>query len=106
MRQYPIWNRINSCAYKNGNKSFGVKEHSETEVVVGTSSSNSHPFLTHKVTHRQHEDGSRTYRFFVDGILIKEATLTKDGKYSVELGSPLALFLKAVEVVEDGKLKV
>ena len=82
MRSYPIWNRINSCAYKNSNKSYGVKEHSETSVVVGTSASNSHPFLTHKVTHRLHADGSRTYRFYVDNKLIKEAVLTKDGKYS------------------------
>ena len=83
MRSYPIWNRIFSCAYKNGNKSFGVKEHSKTEVVVGTSASNSHPFLTHKVTHHKFEDGSRRYRFYVDGKLIKEAVLTKGGEYSI-----------------------
>lgn len=28
MRQYKIWNKINSCLYKNSNKSYGVNDHS------------------------------------------------------------------------------
>ena len=51
MRMYPIWNEINSCAYKNG-KSYGVKRVGEVSVLVGTSAKNSHHFIDHKVTHR------------------------------------------------------
>ena len=76
-RQYPIWNRISSCAYKNGNKSYGVREHSEVEVCIGTSSMNSNHFLDHKLTHKKHENGDRTYWFSVDNVVIKKALLKK-----------------------------
>ena len=89
MRQYPIWNNIQSCAYsatsgRTGNKSYGVKEHNECNVLIGTSRSNSHEFLTHKVTHRQHENGDREYRFFVDDVCIKIALLRK-GANEIEI---------------------
>ena len=93
MRQYPIWNNINSCAYKSrrdingnstGNKSYGVKEHGECEIVIGTSSRNSHHFLNHKTTHRLLDNGDRSYRFYVDGIVIKEAILKK-GEKEIEI---------------------
>ena len=76
MRMYPIWNEINSCAYKNG-KSYGVKRVGEVSVLVGTSASNSHHFIDHKVTHRLMENGDRIYRFYVDDKLIKESILKK-----------------------------
>tara|TARA_R110002020_G_scaffold460537_1_gene679094 strand:+ start:329 stop:616 length:288 start_codon:yes stop_codon:yes gene_type:complete len=83
MRQYPIWCNINSCAYSqkqggsSGNKSYGIKEHGECEIVIGTSSRNSHHFLNHKTTHRLLDNGDRSYRFYVDGVVIKEAILKK-----------------------------
>ena len=82
MRQYPIWCNINSCAYKSnggstGNKSYGIKEHGECEIVIGTSSRNSHHFLNHKTTHRLLDNGDNSYRFYVDGVVIKEAILKK-----------------------------
>ena len=81
-RSYPIWNKVTACIYSSA-KSYGVRETGEVEVVVGTSGSNSHPFLRHKTTHRLHDDGSRTYRFYVDGLCLKEATLKK-GATSLE----------------------
>ena len=53
MRQYPIYNIVTACIYKNGtptswhtgSKSYGVKETGDVEVRVGTSSKNSHTFL-------------------------------------------------------------
>ena len=76
MKQYPIWNIINSCIYK-GQKSYGVKNHGDVEIRVGTSSMNSYKFVEHSITHRQHEDGSREYRFKVDGKVIKTGILKK-----------------------------
>ena len=76
MRQYPIWNQIQACIYK-GAKSYGVREEGAVKVLVGTSSMNSHHFLTHVVTHRLHEDGSREYRFYIDGEVVKTAVLQK-----------------------------
>jgi|TARA_R100001143_G_C3337127_1_gene122446 hypothetical protein len=76
MRQYPIWNKITACIYKAG-KSYGVKNNGEVEIFVGTSSSNSHAFVTHAVTHREHENGDREYRFHIDGDCVKRAILRK-----------------------------
>ena len=88
MKSYPIWNKIQSCAYANkpggtGNKSYGIKEHGETNIVVGTSASNSHEFITHKTTHKQHENGDREYRFYISELsggmkLIRRAILRKN----------------------------
>ena len=76
MKQYPIWNIINSCVDK-GAKSYGVREHGDVEIRVGTSSGNSYTFVEHSITHRIHEDGSREYRFYVDGEVIKTGILKK-----------------------------
>jgi hypothetical protein len=83
MRSYPIWNIVTACIYKggeNGSKSYGVKETGEVEVRVGTSASNSHTFLRHTTTHRLLDDGSREYRFYINGECIKRATLVKGGE--------------------------
>ena len=80
-RSYPIWNEIKSCAYKQENKSYGVKETGEVTVNVGTSAINSHVFVKHTVTHRLLNDGSREYRFYLDGLCIKKATLTKNKEF-------------------------
>ena len=89
-RAYPIWNNVTACIYK-GAKSYGVRENGTVEVRVGTSASNSHLFLTHTVTHRQHANGDREYRFYINGKLITSATLAKGAaeldKSSVLLGS-------------------
>lgn len=78
-QSYPVWNQVTACIYKS-NKSYGVRKEGAVDIKIGTSGSNSFHFVSHKVTHRQHEDGSRTYRFYVDGVLIKEATLTKQNE--------------------------
>ena len=82
MKSYPIWNKIQACIYK-GAKSYGVRKEGVVNVLVGTSASNSHDFLTHTTTHREHADGSREYRFYVDKQLVKQAILRK-GAASLE----------------------
>jgi len=77
---YPIWCKINSCAYANygsgtGNKSFGIKKHSDTEIRVGTSSKNSHHFLSHRTTCRDLPNGDRSFHFYIDDKLFKSALL-------------------------------
>ena len=74
MKSYPIWNKIEACIYK-GAKSYGVKEDGRNEILIGTSANNSHSFVTTRVTHKKHDDGSRTYHFYLDNKLIKTATL-------------------------------
>ena len=84
-RSYPIWNKIQACIYK-ASKCYGVKNDGLNEVLIGTSRSNSHSFVRTRVTHRKHEDGSRTYHFYIDDKLYKKATLKKkDNKPLIEL---------------------
>ena len=70
MKQYPIWNIINSCIYK-GAKSYGVRDHGDVEVRVGTSSRNSYTFVEHSISHRLHDDG----KVIKTGILKKGADM-------------------------------
>ena len=75
-RQYPIWNIITACIYKGG-KSYGVKNTGEVEIRVGTSSSNSHTFLKHRVTHRKDEQGNQSFYFFINDVCIAKSFLHK-----------------------------
>ena len=76
MKNYPIWNKITACIYK-ANRSYGVRETGDVSVVVGTGKSDSHAFVDHSTTFRQHDNGDREYRFYVDGKCIKSAVLKK-----------------------------
>ncbi len=77
MASYPIWNKITACIYK-GSKCFGVRNDGLNEILIGTSKSNSHEFVKTRVTHKKHEDGTRTYHFYLDDKLIKKATLINE----------------------------
>mgnify|MGYP003127411398 CR=1 FL=1 len=98
-RQYPIWNIITACIYKSG-KSYGVKNTGEVEIRVGTSSSNSHTFLKHRVTHREDEQGNKTFYFYVDDVCFKKGYLKKGGElqtinnYSVNTSRNASLIKK------------
>ena len=84
-RSYPIWNKIQACIYK-ASKCYGVKNDGLNEVLIGTSKSNSHSFVRTRVTHKKHDDGTRTYHFYIDDKLYKKATLKKkDNKPLIEL---------------------
>jgi hypothetical protein len=72
-RQYPIYNIINSCAYKRGNKSYGIREHGELTCYIGTSKQRSFKFFKTETTHKETVNGLHVYKFFVDGQLIKKA---------------------------------
>jgi|TARA_R100000482_G_scaffold121034_1_gene66823 hypothetical protein len=76
-RSYPIWNEINSCAYseagkRTGNKSYGVKEHSEINVKVGSSASHSFDFCQIKQTKKRFGQWS-SFQISIDGKIIKRA---------------------------------
>ena len=55
-RSYPIYNIINSCSYKQSNKSYGVNEHSSILMKVGSSKINSHLMCEIKQTRKRFED--------------------------------------------------
>jgi len=79
MSSYPIWNNIQACIYK-GDKSYGVKSEGVVNVLVGTSQTNSHNFLTHTTTVKRHNKDLQEFRFYVDNKLIKRAFVRR-GKF-------------------------
>ena len=83
-RSYPIWNDVTACIYQSS-KSYGVKNDGVVNVKIGTSASNSHAFLTHRTTRKTLENGDQEFRFFVDGVLIKRAIVSKKEKTMTEL---------------------
>ena len=84
-RNYPIWVDVNSCLYKNeggfsGNKSFGVRDHSEQTIKIGSSRTYSWDFADIKLTRHRTQDGPKeidTFMLFVDNTPIKYAVYNK-----------------------------
>ena len=78
MRSYPIWVESTNNSYK-GSKSHGVRDHAKNYVNIGTSASNSYPFLTNEL--QVSDNGNkRTFDFYVDNELMKSATYNKSKK--------------------------
>ena len=78
MRSYPIWVNSTNNSYK-GSKSHGVRDHAKNYVNIGTSASNSYPFLTNEL--QVSDNGNkRTFDFYVDNELMKSATYNKSKK--------------------------
>jgi len=97
-RSYPIWNDVLACIYK-ASKSFGAKNTSNIKVRVGSSAQNSHLFVEHTTTHREHDNGDREFRFYVDGECIRRAVLRK-GKRNLEWLDPHSP-LTAVQIAAE-----
>lgn len=85
-RHYPIWVDVNSCLYKNqgwgrsGNKSFGVRDHSEQTIKIGSSRTYSWDFAEIKLTRHRTQDGPKeidTFMLFVDNTPVKYAVYNK-----------------------------
>ncbi len=75
-KSYPIWHNISACHYKT-NKSFGGKNTSEDEIVVGNSAQDSET-LARTVTTRRFVDHEKygmvvIFKYSVDRIILKEA---------------------------------
>ena len=77
---YPIWNKVQACIYKTS-KDWGAKDESNVQICVGSSAKNSHEFVNHRTTRRANDDGSHEFRFYVDGVCVKRAIVTKNKEY-------------------------
>jgi hypothetical protein len=69
-RSYPIWNKVRACIYQS-DKSWGAKNDSNLEILVGTSSKNSHLFVEIR-TLRVETDEHIIFKFYVDNVKVKE----------------------------------
>lgn len=80
MRSYPIWVDTYNNSYKSSMaKSQGIRDHAKNSVKIGTSASNSYPFLTNELE-VQDNGNKRTFNFYVDNELMKSATYNKSKK--------------------------
>lgn len=87
MRSYPIWNQVQACIYKS-KKSYGAKDFSETEILVGSSNKNSHTLAKVSTRRREitNEYNSRVhFEFRVDGRLLKTMIFNNDDSRAGEL---------------------
>ena len=82
-RQYPIWKKISNDSYAT-DKSHGVRDKEVTHISVGTSSKNSHFFLSTEIECHSYKDGTKDYLYFIDVLLIKRAVLNTDGTLEVK----------------------
>jgi len=80
MRSYPIWVDTYNNSYKSSMaKSQGIRDRAKNQVYIGTSASNSYPFLTNEL--QVSDNGNkRTFNFYVDNELMKSATYNKSKK--------------------------
>lgn len=82
-RSYPIWNDVQACIY-GSSKSYGAKDKSETTVLVGSSASNSHALVCH-CTKKIITEEYVYFKFYVDGIKIKEMIFSNNKNKAGEL---------------------
>ena len=85
MRQYPIWNDINTRGGRESSSNFGVRYGYVQVVRVGTSSRNSHQFAKIEVHQRPVGDSGRVeFLLTVDDVMVKRGTL--DGsEFSIDI---------------------
>lgn len=78
-QSYPIWHDITSCIYK-ASKSYGAKDTSEDNILVGSSAKNSHQFAKVLTTRRfENHEGLGdvvVFRISIDKVIIKEMYFT------------------------------
>ena len=79
---YPIYHNVQTCHYKS-NKSYGGKDTSVDNIVVGSSVKNSYPIAKSITTRRFLTDSKLgkicVFKHYVDGIVLKEV-IFKDNK--------------------------
>jgi len=68
-RSYPIWNKVTACIY-NSNKSYGAKDDSNCEILVGSSSGNSHTMAKIRTTRSVMGDEIH-FKLSVNDMIIK-----------------------------------
>jgi len=73
-RSYSIWNEVVNPDLKT-DKSHGVDTYEQNNIKIGTSKSNSFDFLETKLETFTQADGTKVYLFYIDGELVKEATI-------------------------------
>jgi hypothetical protein len=94
-RSKPIWHDVTACIYKNA-PSFGAKDTSEINHLVGSGPKNSQELSTTLITRRfeHHEKYGDIviFRHSVDGVIIKEAIFEdKNGRAGKHIKTRTAL---------------
>ena len=69
-RQYPIWNKVTACIY-GSKKDWGAKDNSKVEILVGSSSNNSHEIGVVETSRREFPERI-VFRLYVNKQVVRE----------------------------------
>tara|TARA_R110000772_G_scaffold56853_2_gene129178 strand:- start:46 stop:315 length:270 start_codon:yes stop_codon:yes gene_type:complete len=78
-RSYPIWCDTTNNSYT-ADKSYGAKTYTKTDVLIGSSSKNSHHFVSHETRVYNDDNGDKMFEFLIDTTVVKRAILKKGAK--------------------------
>ena len=74
MKSSPIYNIVNNPSRKS-DCSFSARDNFSQDIRVGTSARNSHTLAEISVQRYRNDDGTVTFRLFLDGYPFREGTL-------------------------------
>ena len=80
MQQYPIWIDVSGDNYKTS-KSFGSRDSVTMDICVGSSRTHSHDLARVSIHMREDDAGNRTFALALDGLVVRNAVMTKDKKF-------------------------
>tara|TARA_R110000751_G_scaffold73709_2_gene149103 strand:+ start:22222 stop:22521 length:300 start_codon:yes stop_codon:yes gene_type:complete len=91
-RSYPIWNKVQACIYKS-DKSYGAKDQSSCEILVGSSKGNSHTLgkieTKRKTVSRLLDNGKGRseihFELCVNDVVIRTMIFTNNNDHAGEL---------------------
>lgn len=96
-RSYPIWVDIN-CSDHKSSRSFGVRTDATLNVLVGSSSSNSHDFCNVKLEKVKSSKNTMTgFKLYIDDKLVKEMWFEDTAKQSAVNKISEVLYVKDFE---------
>ena len=79
-KSYPIWINVSGDNYKK-DKSFGSRDSVTMDIKVGSSKTNSHDLARVSIYMREDNAGNRTFALALDGLVVRNAVMTKDKKF-------------------------
>ena len=77
---YPIWIDVSGDNYKQS-KSFGSRDSVSMDIKVGSSKTHSHDLARVSIHMREDDAGNRTFALALDGLVVRNAVMTKDKKF-------------------------
>ena len=79
-KSYPIWIDVSGDNYKQS-RSFGSRDSVTMDIKVGSSKTYSNDLARVSIHMREDDAGNRTFALALDGLVVRNAVMTKDKKF-------------------------